>query len=193
MSSVGYGDCYPVTAGGKSIAVITMLMGIVTLALPITVIGSNFSKVVAKFEEEHAAYTKTDGDGDRHVDERELRAFVARKKKEGVLRPKVDARVSTLMAKYDPKGHGKLSEAEFTQLQRDITIPSTVDLFEDIRTMTQRVSATSKAIVHFSAGFEERLGGVEQMLTALAGHMGVPGSTTVDRSTELELPAQDCE
>lgn len=39
MTTVGYGDFYPVTPIGKLVAVFTMLTGIIILALPITVIG----------------------------------------------------------------------------------------------------------------------------------------------------------
>lgn len=40
MTTVGYGDFYPVTPIGKLVAVFTMLTGIIILALPITVIGT---------------------------------------------------------------------------------------------------------------------------------------------------------
>ena len=73
MTTVGYGDCYPLSDGGKVFAVIAMLSGVLILALPITVIGSNFAKMVEMFEEDAAAYAMTDEDGDGMVDEMELR------------------------------------------------------------------------------------------------------------------------
>ncbi|EFJ48740.1 hypothetical protein VOLCADRAFT_104589 [Volvox carteri f. nagariensis] len=43
IMTVGYGDTFPVTAGGKAIACVTMICGILTLALPISVIGATFT------------------------------------------------------------------------------------------------------------------------------------------------------
>ena len=51
MTTVGYGDCSPLSALGKTIAVVAMLSGVLILALPITVIGSNFAKMVEMFED----------------------------------------------------------------------------------------------------------------------------------------------
>ena len=52
MTTVGYGDSYPVTTEGKILACLTMLSGILILALPITVIGSNFNIEYEKSEAE---------------------------------------------------------------------------------------------------------------------------------------------
>ena len=45
VSTVGYGDIVPMSTMGRVTAMITMLVGILTIGLPITVIGSNFSEL----------------------------------------------------------------------------------------------------------------------------------------------------
>jgi len=42
MCTVGYGDTYPLTAGGKTIGVLVMLCGIIVLAFPLTILSGNF-------------------------------------------------------------------------------------------------------------------------------------------------------
>ena len=45
MATVGYGDMYPRSVAGYMLAGTAMLCGILVIALPITVIGSNFSSI----------------------------------------------------------------------------------------------------------------------------------------------------
>lgn len=59
MTTVGYGDMYPITTMGKLIAGLTAIWGIVLIALPVAVIGSNFAVIyqdeekVNKLMQEH--------------------------------------------------------------------------------------------------------------------------------------------
>ena len=120
MTTVGFGDCYPLSVGGKLLAVFTMLLGVLILALPITVVGSNFHKMVEMFEDDMDNYTQTDANGSGSVDVSELRAFLAKKKKTGSIRSGTELNPGRLLAKYDPQGNGLLSLLEFTLLKNDI-------------------------------------------------------------------------
>lgn len=43
LMTVGYGDAYPISVVGKIIAGFAMLLGVICLALPISVIGATFT------------------------------------------------------------------------------------------------------------------------------------------------------
>ena len=45
MTTVGFGDYYPTTAIGYVTAALIMMLGIMVTALPIVIIGTNFSIV----------------------------------------------------------------------------------------------------------------------------------------------------
>lgn len=46
MTTVGYGDMYPVTGLGKVIASVAALSGLMVIAIPVTVISTNFNAQV---------------------------------------------------------------------------------------------------------------------------------------------------
>jgi len=52
LTTVGYGDVVPVTLQGKLVAVLTMLAGVLTIALPVSILGSNFQLEFEKLEKE---------------------------------------------------------------------------------------------------------------------------------------------
>ena len=101
---------------GKVITVIAMVSGIVVLALPITVLGSNFQKMVEMYEDDAAAYSLVDMSGDGEVDEDELREYLLAKKKEGRLRKDVDTRVASLMDKCDARARQRAAPSRTSHI-----------------------------------------------------------------------------
>jgi hypothetical protein len=51
--TVGYGDLVPVSSLGRCITVMAMLLGIIVIALPITVVGSTFRSSYEEMKDEH--------------------------------------------------------------------------------------------------------------------------------------------
>merc|ERR1719235_191142 len=54
MTTVGYGDTYPITNWGRFVGGLTMIIGILCVALPTTVLGVQFSDAFAAVTEEKA-------------------------------------------------------------------------------------------------------------------------------------------
>jgi hypothetical protein len=52
LAAVGYGDVFPVTSLGKLIASVAALCGILVIAIPITIIATNFNAEYAKMQQE---------------------------------------------------------------------------------------------------------------------------------------------
>jgi hypothetical protein len=50
MTTVGYGDMYPFSVGGKTIACLLMILGLLFMSLPIAIIGS---KVTVEYDRMH--------------------------------------------------------------------------------------------------------------------------------------------
>jgi voltage-gated potassium channel Kch len=50
VTTVGYGDMYPTTTAGRFFSMIWMFCGVLLIALPVSVLGSNFSTTLAEIE-----------------------------------------------------------------------------------------------------------------------------------------------
>jgi hypothetical protein len=144
MTTVGFGDCFPVSTPGKMLAMMTMIMGVLILALPITVIGSNFQKMVEMYEEENSMLREFDVSEDGCIDEIELRAFLAAKRKDNALRRDIDLNPARLVIKYALSDESALSKTlnfeEFQLLKRDVIDPSSVDTQANIRAILKRIA-----------------------------------------------------
>ena len=108
MTTVGYGDAVPLTVPGKLVAGVTMISGIIVIALPISVLGNNFTKLMQQYSDESVIITQADIDGSGYVDAQEVARWLAAMRKEGKIR---DERLTAeeLIRRYD-KG-GKVRES----------------------------------------------------------------------------------
>jgi len=70
ITTVGYGDMVPNTMWGQLFASVTMVSGLIVLAMPIGVIGSNFSNGLATFKREKQA-VREEVDRERRQDHNE--------------------------------------------------------------------------------------------------------------------------
>ena len=61
-TTVGYGDMHPTTQGGKAVAVLAMLTGVLVIAFPVSVFSDLWSKEILSHQDDEAAITKDDFD-----------------------------------------------------------------------------------------------------------------------------------
>ena len=81
ITTVGYGDATPTTPLGKVVAGLTMVWGIIVIALPISVLGNNFTKLMQQYSDESTIITQADLDGSGFVDGAEVARWLAAMRK----------------------------------------------------------------------------------------------------------------
>eukprot|EP00658_Telonema_sp_P-2_P060261 TRINITY_DN49215_c0_g1_i2.p1 TRINITY_DN49215_c0_g1~~TRINITY_DN49215_c0_g1_i2.p1 ORF type:complete len:422 (+),score=105.62 TRINITY_DN49215_c0_g1_i2:199-1464(+) len=95
VMTVGYGDLYPITVPGKLVAAGAMVCAIVIMALPISVVGSNFSRAwsEAKANEEKRTcllYTSDAADEEDSVDLGGRRIIKKKKKSSRIIKVEIE-------------------------------------------------------------------------------------------------------
>jgi hypothetical protein len=60
MTTVGYGDIYPITVAGKCVAAVTMVTGLLVIAFPITIIGVNLNDIYDEYRAEQEELARAD-------------------------------------------------------------------------------------------------------------------------------------
>ena len=120
-------------------------------------------------------YSMTDMDGDGLVDEMELREFLTKKRKEGVLRKDIDTKVSTLMDTYDPQGNGTLTMPEFLELQREVVDQTVLDPAQEIHDMHSKVSQQERQLITMEKMVNRRMTAIEDFLTQMGEHLAGRG------------------
>lgn len=118
MTTVGYGDAVPLTTAGKLIASATMICGIIVIALPISVLGNNFTKLMQQYNDESIIITQADIDGSGFVDATEVGRWLQAMRKAGKIR---DERLTAeeLIKRYDKGGKVGLERREFLRMCRE--------------------------------------------------------------------------
>ncbi|TMW60007.1 hypothetical protein Poli38472_000049 [Pythium oligandrum] len=117
MSTVGYGDMTPVTLPGKIIGCATVLTGMLVLALPITVIGTNFQKVMKSVVQQTM---KTNVDylkGKRQICREEIQAILQRFH---AVTEDIHLDIEDIINVYDTDNSGTLEDEELARFRHDL-------------------------------------------------------------------------
>jgi len=161
MTTVGYGDAVPATAPGKIVATFTMCLGLLTIALPVTVLGSNFTKVMDMYEEELDMYSSADTDGSGTVSEDELRFFLYSKRQQGLISDEYKQTAAQLMQRFDIDNKGHLNREEFKRLVQSIALsyeqtrpPTTQDLMKQLEATADDVMTLDDRIIRLETMVE---------------------------------------
>ncbi|GMF43087.1 unnamed protein product [Phytophthora fragariaefolia] len=119
MSTVGYGDMTPVTWIGKVVGCCTVLTGMLVLALPITVIGTNFQKVMKSVMHETMK---------SNVDFLKGKRMICRNEIEGILErfhavtEGIHLDIDDVINVYDTDNSGMLEDDELGKFRNDLEV-----------------------------------------------------------------------
>ncbi|OWZ05921.1 Voltage-gated Ion Channel [Phytophthora megakarya] len=119
MSTVGYGDMTPVTWTGKVVGCCTVLTGMLVLALPITVIGTNFQKVMKSVMHETMKSNVDYLKGKRMICRNEIGAILERFH---AVTEGIHLDIDDVINVYDTDNSGMLEDDELTKFRNDLEV-----------------------------------------------------------------------
>ncbi|GLE02406.1 hypothetical protein PINS_up011244 [Pythium insidiosum] len=119
MSTVGYGDMTPVTVIGKMIGSATILTGMLVLALPITVIGTNFQKVMKTVVQQTMKTNVEYLQGRRQIAREEIQAILQRFH---AVTEDIHLDIDDIIAVYDTDNSGTLEDDELARFRHDLEV-----------------------------------------------------------------------
>ncbi|TYZ59001.1 hypothetical protein PybrP1_002153 [[Pythium] brassicae (nom. inval.)] len=119
MSTVGYGDMTPVTLPGKIVGCATMLTGTLVLALPISVIGTNFQKVMKSVMQQTMKSNVDFLKGKRMLCRTEIEAILQRFH---AVTEDIHLDVDDVINVYDEDNNGMLEDEELQKFRIDLEI-----------------------------------------------------------------------
>lgn len=157
ITTVGYGDAVPQSTAGKVIAAIAMIAGIIVIALPISVLGNNFTKLMQQYADESIIITQADLDGSGFVDLDEVARWLETMRKAGKIR---DERLTAeeLIKRYDKGGKVGLERREFLKMCRETVhqggpsnrelLQKMIRLSDQLGNIQERLSTLEKHVVN---------------------------------------------
>jgi len=182
MTTVGYGDAYPLTTAGRVVAVLTMFVGVLIIALPITVIGTSFSNQYEQLAFEAAVEKKCtlpkSRDGEMDLDK--LGMFLEDMDMRGNLKialPQNRAQLQKLLKLYDTRENNKLDRGEWKVRGGDAAPGCT--------------SARARCILSSPPGAHSRLRGRPAVVHALDGTKDQQGGARAAQASQRHRGAPD--
>lgn len=161
ITTVGYGDAIPNTAGGKVVAALTMICGIIVIALPISVLGNNFTKLMQQYPDESVIITQADQDGSGFVDLNEVHRWLVAMRRAGKVR---DERITAeeLVRRYDKGGKVGLERKEFLRMCRETV---------------HQGGPSNRELLQKMIRLGEQLTTIQERLSALEAHVSLPAAS----------------
>ncbi|KAF4321273.1 hypothetical protein BBO99_00007202 [Phytophthora kernoviae] len=151
MSTVGYGDMTPVTWMGKVVGCCTVLTGMLVLALPITVIGTNFQKVMKSVMHETMKSNVDYLKGKRMLCRNEIEAILERFH---AVTEGIHLDIDDVINVYDTDNSGMLEDEELAKFRNDLEESFQDRLLETEQRLEAKLNNLTKILMRLEGMME---------------------------------------